>query len=91
MLGAELVARVPQLAVSTGSACHAGEHTPNATLLAMGVAPDVALGALRLSLGRDSTRADVEAAAELLAGAHRSLVAATPPPTRSSTRKGAPR
>ncbi len=91
VLGAELVARVPQLAVSTGSACHAGEHTPNATLLAMGVAPDVALGALRLSLGRDSTRADVEAAAELLAGAHRSLVAATPPPTRSSTRKGAPR
>ncbi|HUZ19778.1 MAG TPA: cysteine desulfurase family protein, partial [Acidimicrobiales bacterium] len=78
VLGADVLARVPQLAASTGSACHAGEHTPNATLLAMGVAPEVALGAVRLSLGRGTTRVDVEGAVELLAGAHGALVATMP-------------
>ena len=95
ILGADVLARVPQLAASTGSACHAGEQTPNATLLAMGNSPDVALGALRLSLGRGTTRADVERAAELLAGAHEALVAtmASPssPITSPSTSKGTPR
>ncbi len=90
VLGADVLARVPQLAASTGSACHAGEHTPNATLLAMGVAPEVALGAVRLSLGRGTTRADVEAAVELLAGAHEALVATMPSPTSPSTSKGTP-
>ena len=94
VLGADVLARVPQLAASTGSACHAGEHTPNATLLAMGVAPEVALGAVRLSLGRGTTRAEIEAAVELLARAHGALVATTPSPTSSitspSTSKGTP-
>jgi cysteine desulfurase len=90
VLGADVLTRVPELAASTGSACHAGEHTPNATLLAMGVSPEVALGALRLSLGRGTTRAEIQAAAELLAGAHQGLVAAMPPPTSPSTAKGAP-
>jgi cysteine desulfurase len=91
VLGADVLARVPQLAASTGPACHAGEHTPNATLLAMGVAPEVALGAVRLSLGRGTTRADVEAAVELLARAHAALVATAPSPTSTSTSKGTPR
>ena len=84
VVGADLLARVPQLAASTGSACHAGEHTPNATLLAMGISPEVALGALRLSLGRGTTRAEIEAVGELLASAHHALVATTPSPTRPS-------
>ena len=91
VLGADVLARVPQIAASTGSACHAGEHTPNASLLAMGVAPEVALGALRLSLGRATTRAEIEAAAALLAGAHEALVATMPSPTSLSTSKGTPR
>ena len=91
VLGADVLARVPQIAASTGSACHAGEHAPNATLLAMGVDPEVALGAVRLSLGRGTTRAEIEAAVELLAGAHGALVAAPPSPTRSGTSKGTPR
>ncbi len=90
VLGADVLARVPQIAASTGSACHAGEHTPNATLLAMGVAPEVALGAVRLSVGRGTTRADVEAAVELLARAHAALVATAPSPTSTSTSKGTP-
>ena len=78
VLGADVLARVPQLAASTGPACHAGERTPNATLLAMGVSPNVALGAVRLSLGRATTQAEIEAAAGLLARAHQALVATTP-------------
>ena len=66
VLGADVLARVPQLAASTGSACHAGEHTPNATLLAMGTSPEVASGAVRLSLGRGTTRAEIETSAVLL-------------------------
>ena len=91
VLGADVLARVPQLAASTGSACHAGEHTPNATLLAMGTSPEVASGAVRLSLGRGTTRAEIEAAVELLAGTHDALVATTPSPTSPSTSKGTPR
>ncbi len=46
---------------STGSACQAGVPQPSHVLLAMGVAPDDARGALRFSLGHTSTRADVDA------------------------------
>ena len=91
VVGADVLARVPQLAASTGSACHAGEHTPNATLLAMGNSPDVALDAVRLSLGRGATRTEIEAAVELLAGAHGALVSTTPPLTSPCTNKGTSR
>ncbi|MFZ2166077.1 MAG: hypothetical protein WAV45_11495, partial [Propionibacteriaceae bacterium] len=56
----------PEIAASTGSACHSGVHSPAATLLAMGVAPDVALGAIRLSLGRSTTALDVREAVAAL-------------------------
>ena len=68
--GADLLARAPGVAASTGSACHAGEETPSATLLAMGVAPEVALSAVRLSLGRDTTGAAVALAADRLVTAY---------------------
>jgi cysteine desulfurase len=69
--GDALLAAVPEIAASTGSACHAGETTPSAALLAMGLPPEVALGAIRLSLGRYSTAAEIDVAAERLAAAHR--------------------
>ena len=68
--GTDLLARAPGVAASTGSACHAGEETPSATLLAMGVAPEVALSAVRLSLGRDTTGAAVALAADRLVTAY---------------------
>jgi len=46
---------------STGSACQAGVPQPSHVLLAMGIAEEQARGALRLTLGRTSTPADVEA------------------------------
>lgn len=66
-IGSEFLAGVDTVAASTGSACHSGVHTPAETLLEMGVEPDVALGALRLTLGRATTESDIAAAAAALA------------------------
>jgi len=71
MVGADVLDAAPQLAASTGSACHSGVHTPAATLLAMGVDADVAIGAIRLSLGRSTNTQDVRDAAAFLAHAVR--------------------
>ncbi len=48
-----------QVACSTGSACHAGHAAPSAVLLAMGRDPAVAAAALRLSLGWQTTEAEI--------------------------------
>lgn len=48
-------------AVASGSACSSANPEPSHTLLAMGVEPTVARGAVRVSLGRDTTAADVDA------------------------------
>jgi len=70
--GNDLLAAVPQLAASTGSACHSGTTEPSPFLTAMGLDRDRALGAVRLSLGRWTTTADVDRAADLFAtAAHR--------------------
>ena len=81
--GADLLARAPGVAASTGSACHAGEETPSATLLAMGVAPEVALAAVRLSLGRDTTGAAVAVAADRLVAAYHQVREERPVPETS--------
>ncbi|MDQ2795909.1 MAG: cysteine desulfurase [Actinomycetota bacterium] len=47
------------IACSTGSACSAGVAQPSHVLIAMGATADEARGSLRLSLGHDSTAADV--------------------------------
>lgn len=69
IIGNELLDAVPQIAASTGSACHAGAHTPSPVLTAMGVPTAKALGALRLSLGRWSTSSEIATAAEVIADA----------------------
>ena len=67
--GERLLARTPAIAASTGSACHAGRTEPSAVLTAMGLDADRALGAVRLSLGYDTTAAEIDAAAAALAAA----------------------
>ena len=71
--GTELLARTPGLAASTGSACHDGHETPPQVLLEMGFPPERAVGAVRLSLGRQTTAAEVEAAAQQLIASWRCL------------------
>ena len=48
------------IAVSSGSACSSGKVAASHVLAAMGVAPDLAGGAIRVSLGRNTTAADIE-------------------------------
>jgi cysteine desulfurase len=55
--GHELLAAVPGVAASTGSACHSGQHTPSPVLTAMGLDEGRALAAIRLSVGRWTTAA----------------------------------
>ncbi len=69
--GDAILARAPEVAASTGSACAAGGPSASATILAMGVPAQQALGSLRLSLGRDSTEAEIEIAARALISAYR--------------------
>jgi len=54
------------IAASWGSSCASGASEPSHVLAAMGVAPDLARGALRLSLGWCSTGADVDVAVECI-------------------------
>jgi len=73
ILGSALLAATPEIAASTGSACHAGCETPSAVLLAMGIPAVDALGSVRLTLGRATTADEVEHAAAALARAWRAL------------------
>ena len=52
-------AAVPGVTASTGSASHAGEDAPSPVLVAMGLGPERAMAAVRLSLGRWTTAEDV--------------------------------
>ncbi len=69
VVGEEVLARTPEVAASTGSACHAGLTEPSPVLLAMGIEPALALGALRLSLGRWTTAEEIDRAVEHLSNA----------------------
>jgi len=75
--GDDLLAAVPEVAASTGSACHSGGQAPSPVLAAMGLPDTRSLAALRLSLGRWSTTDDVDRAADLLATAADGLSRAT--------------
>jgi len=67
-VGADILARIPDVAASTGSACHAGEITLSPVLNAMGIAPEVGMGAIRFSLGRGTTQEEIEAVVNRLTG-----------------------
>ncbi|MCC6159808.1 MAG: cysteine desulfurase [Deltaproteobacteria bacterium] len=65
--GSAILAGAPEIAASTGSACHEGGESPSDVLLAQGLDTATALGAVRLTLGRGTTSAEIaEAAAALV-------------------------
>lgn len=65
--GESLVTGLPELALSTGSACSSASAEPSHVLRALGRSTELAQSSLRLSLGRFTTEADVEAAASAIA------------------------
>jgi cysteine desulfurase len=70
-VGAELLEAVPEIAASTGSACHEGKVTQSAVLCAMHVPPELGRGAVRLTVGRFTTEDEVDRGAEALLRAAR--------------------
>jgi cysteine desulfurase len=64
--GNAILEGAPEITASTGSACHASGESASAVILAMGVAPDDAVGSIRLTLGRGTTPADLVTAADAL-------------------------
>jgi tRNA (5-methylaminomethyl-2-thiouridylate)-methyltransferase len=52
--------------VATGAACTSGSLAPSAVLLALGLSPRAAAEALRFSLGRDTTAAEIDRVAALV-------------------------
>jgi cysteine desulfurase len=71
--GSAVLAAAPEVAASTGSACHEGSEVPSRVLTAMGFAAEDALEAVRLSLGFTTTQEEVDRAAGALVRAWREL------------------
>ncbi len=76
--GESLRTDLPELAVSSGSACSSGGSEPSYVLRALGRNDMLADASLRFSLGRESTEADIGAAAEQVIAAVRRLRALSP-------------
>ena len=76
--GKALLAATPQIAASTGSACHEGIDTPSAVLTAMGLDTARTLGAIRLSVGRWTTPDQARHAADVLATSYKAMTPARP-------------
>jgi cysteine desulfurase len=65
-IGSELLAKVPGIAASTGSACHEGKIARSPVLCAMNAPLEVNHGAVRLTVGRFTTEEEIDRAAEML-------------------------
>jgi cysteine desulfurase len=64
----ELVERIrADVAISTGSACHAGKYTPSLVLRSMGLSDEEALSSVRLSTGKDNTEEEIRKAIRVIA------------------------
>jgi cysteine desulfurase len=67
--GGDLVAALDLegIEASTGSACTTGSVDPSHVLLAMGIDPELAHGSLRMTIGHETTVADVDRTVEVVA------------------------
>jgi cysteine desulfurase len=64
--GGEILSRLDGVAASTGAACHSGSVELSPVLKAMGISPEVGMGAIRFSLGRTTTAQELERVVDLL-------------------------
>ena len=64
--GSEILARMENVAASTGSACHSGSVELSPVLKAMKIPLHIGMGAIRFSLGRTTTREEIESTVALL-------------------------
>jgi cysteine desulfurase len=66
MTGQEILAKIPEIAATTGSACHTGSIEMSPVLKAMKLSPEVAAGTVRFSIGRYTTVNEIEKACALI-------------------------
>ncbi len=59
----------PDVACSTGSACHSGSDAPSHVLRAIGLSPEVARSSVRFGLGRTTSEEDAIAVSRMLVDA----------------------
>lgn len=59
-IGGEILAALPGIAASTGSACHSGQVEMSPVLAAMGIPSRVGMGAIRFSLGVGTTQEEID-------------------------------
>jgi cysteine desulfurase len=78
-VGADVLVALDGVAASTGSACHSGSVELSPVLQAMGVPPEVGMGALRFSLGRGTSEAEIRDVVERLVRAATTVPATTVP------------
>jgi cysteine desulfurase len=64
--GSEILGRLENVAASTGSACHSGSLELSPVLKAMKIPLQIGMGAIRFSLGRTTTRGEIESTVALL-------------------------
>ena len=76
-----LMAAMPELCVSTGSACSSAEVEPSYVLRALGLSDAAAARTLRIGIGRFTSPSDIDSAAAMLARAH--AIAASSPPVEA--------
>jgi cysteine desulfurase len=65
----QLIAAVPDVALSTGSACTSADVEPSYVLKALGLDEPAARASLRFGVGRFNTEADIDRAVALIATA----------------------
>jgi len=71
--GNVLLANTPEIAASTGSACHAEDESASAVIRAMGLSEPEALESVRLTLGRGTSAADIAIAVNALRRAYQAI------------------
>jgi cysteine desulfurase len=76
--GEALLAALPELALSVGSACTSAKREPSHVLRALGAGEARSLSALRFGIGRGNDEAEIDAAAELVIAQVRRLRALSP-------------
>ena len=77
----DLLAALPDLCVSTGSACSSAEIEPSYVLRALGLSDQEAARTLRIGIGRFTSAADIDYAAAALSAAHAACEADHPAST----------
>ncbi|MEY4565755.1 MAG: Cysteine desulfurase [Planctomycetota bacterium] len=71
--GQSLMLAMPELCVSSGSACTSADPHPSHVLLALGLSEDRVRSSLRFGIGRFNTQAEIDLAVQLISTAYRKL------------------